>query len=846
MLLLSATAIFTTSFLAIAPGQETPLPVAPPVTTAELLEEMFDLGSLARLADPPFRTVQFSSYDRRSVGPEDPDWFSNADGFGGEPIPGFMEVLEEPGEDGTGLYLVAEVDSPGAIVRGWSAGMGGEWKVYLDGAEEPVFTGSGYDFLARRTHDFLERGGIELETGDAFCQQDADYFPIPFSRSLRVTWRGTVGELHFYHLQVRIYDSEIPVETFAPSLDIAKLEQAIRGAVRELTEPRNRFPGEPHAHSEVLAPRAALTWTPEVTGSGAITELAITLSPADHLREALRGCLLRIAFDGSQRPQVEAPVGDFFGSGPGLNPFSSLPMTVDRDGTMTCRFVMPFAREVKIEVRNTTELEIPVSLAATISPWTFDESSLYFRARWRVDHELISSCREGVMDFPYLFLRGQGRLVGAATMVANPAGGPMASGNWWGEGDEKIFIDDEATPSTFGTGSEDFYNYSWSRCALFDHPFCGQPLDSGPATAGFVSNHRFFTTDSIPFDRFAGFLMELWQHSSSPQLSYAAIAYAYARPGALDDHRTLTGTDLVVSPMPPVEPLAIGGARESEFHFAEELTPTATSGKLELRELEIAPRNKALFWEAEAGETLTFTLPLESGEYEINFVGLHRVGGPKLRFSVDGTPLTLRDGGEIAELRADFAERMLNVRFARVPIEAGKREFQVECLESGTTAIDYFWVRHFEPPLEIPGALEGEALEVSASSPGILVGPQRLDALRWSGATHLWVQARKPGDFVELTVPVPKPGRYRLIGHFTRSYDYGIVQARVNGEEAGEPLDTFNSESRGVIPTGPIPLGEFSLEETATLRLEVVGHNEGSGSPFYFFGLDCVVLQPVR
>ncbi len=100
-------------------------PSAKTITTGTLLDEMTDLAALARFPKPAYRNVQFSSYDRRSTTPEAPGWFSNADGFGGEPIPGFLKTLREPQGDKPGLYLMADVRGPGAIVRGWSAGMGG-------------------------------------------------------------------------------------------------------------------------------------------------------------------------------------------------------------------------------------------------------------------------------------------------------------------------------------------------------------------------------------------------------------------------------------------------------------------------------------------------------------------------------------------------------------------------------------------------------------------------------------------------------------------------------------------------------------------------------------------------
>ena len=66
------------------------------ITTVSLLNEMVDLQRLAVLPDENYRTIQFSSYDRRSTKPTDSCWFSNEDGFGNEPVPGFAKVLKQP------------------------------------------------------------------------------------------------------------------------------------------------------------------------------------------------------------------------------------------------------------------------------------------------------------------------------------------------------------------------------------------------------------------------------------------------------------------------------------------------------------------------------------------------------------------------------------------------------------------------------------------------------------------------------------------------------------------------------------------------------------------------------
>jgi len=91
-------------------------------------------------------------------------------------------------------------------------------------------------------------------------------------------------------------------------------------------------------------------------------------------------------------------------------------------------------------------------------------------------------------DIPYLLASGKGVLVGITATIMNPASVPSSWGNWWGEGDEKIFVDEDKIPSTFGTGSEYYFNYAWSSSEIFTLPFCGQPGNNGPTNRGFVSN----------------------------------------------------------------------------------------------------------------------------------------------------------------------------------------------------------------------------------------------------------------------------------------------------------------------------------------------------------------------
>ncbi|MBQ4279976.1 MAG: hypothetical protein IJC16_08510 [Rikenellaceae bacterium] len=52
------------------------------VTLESLLREMTDIESVAEFPVPGYVCLQQSSHDRRSVAPDRPGWYANADGFG--------------------------------------------------------------------------------------------------------------------------------------------------------------------------------------------------------------------------------------------------------------------------------------------------------------------------------------------------------------------------------------------------------------------------------------------------------------------------------------------------------------------------------------------------------------------------------------------------------------------------------------------------------------------------------------------------------------------------------------------------------------------------------------------
>jgi hypothetical protein len=318
---------------------------------------------------------------------------------------------------------------------------------------------------------------------------------------------------------------------------------------------------------------------------------------------------------------------------------------------------------------------------------------MYFHAKWRIDPDLLAGC--GAIDLPYVVTIGKGMFVGCAAMIMNPTGVPTAGGNWWGEGDEKFMVDGEKSPSIFGTGSEDYFNYSWSRPDLFADPYCGQPLDSGPDTAGFVSNHRFQVIDPVPFDRSLAAIIELRAHSPTPGMSYARIAYYYATPNSIDDHRGLMPADLKIQPLPRREFEARGGATGAKcFHF-DDIKAETTGGKLETSPMPLATHLHVANWTAAKGDKLKFNLPIEKdAKASLHLIAVHRPDGAKIRVLLDGKPLVADGDAKEITLHSAFAHRVLNVNFQPVALKAGSRTVELECVEPGIVGLDSIWIRN--------------------------------------------------------------------------------------------------------------------------------------------------------
>ncbi len=278
----------------------------------------------------------------------------------------------------------------------------------------------------------------------------------------------------------------------------------------------------------------------EVGGAGMVNHIWITIAPPppDLSRNDI---ILRMYWDGNELPSVEAPIGPFFGQGwdESYN-YASMPLAAGpvQGRGMVSYFAMPFADGARIEVENDTGRTIDAFYYYV--DYTEMEALPDDMGRFHAwyNHELTEALPDGENEWSVLGppgknttgadnylvadVAGKGHFVGVNYYVHSPS--PM----WYGEGDDMIFIDGEAWPSSLhGTGTEDYFNTSWCPDTLFAHPFYGYGrVNDDIGWLGRTHVYRFHITDPLYFDDSFRFTIE-HGHNNNLTLAMATVAYWY-------------------------------------------------------------------------------------------------------------------------------------------------------------------------------------------------------------------------------------------------------------------------------------------------------------------------------
>ena len=241
------------------------------------------------------------------------------------------------------------------------------------------------------------------------------------------------------------------------------------------------------------------------------------------------GSLLEDMLDRSQ-------IAEFFGSGLGINPYKDWWRRVEKDGWMTCWWPMPFKESAEVSVTNhgmTESIEAEFDDIG-IAAWKWTDRTMYFHSAWRGENlmEVVGDDFKNMKEWNYITIEGKGVYAGDSLSLYNRPRMNWHIGPWWGEGDEKIFVDGESFPSHFGTGSEDYYGYAFNSTSPFEAPFHAQPTAKANWGIGHTTDERVRIHDRIPFKTKFRFDMELFHWQPKRKIDYATTTHWYACDGA--------------------------------------------------------------------------------------------------------------------------------------------------------------------------------------------------------------------------------------------------------------------------------------------------------------------------
>jgi hypothetical protein len=193
----------------------------------------------------------------------------------------------------------------------------------------------------------------------------------------------------------------------------------------------------------VIVPPGTDFMMADIDGAGAIQHIWMTV-----MGPRWRSLILRIYWDDQEHPSVECPLGDFFACGwEQFCQISSIPVCVNPGRAFNCYWEMPFRQRARITLANTSAEDLTLFYQITYTLTDVPEDAAYFHALFR---------RSNPVEYksPHVILDG---VVGAGQYAGTYLAWGVNSSGWWGEGEIKFFIDDDAEfPTICGTGTEDY------------------------------------------------------------------------------------------------------------------------------------------------------------------------------------------------------------------------------------------------------------------------------------------------------------------------------------------------------------------------------------------------------
>jgi hypothetical protein len=456
----------------------------------------------------------------------------------------------------------------------------------------------------------------------------------------------------------------LPVDATAQLSGGGSLDDLVRARAGRIAHYSSFDPRQRNDDFRPLAPGETVTLV-DHAGAGIVRRWWVTIAPRNSV-PLQRQLIVRCWWDDETQPSVEVPLSDFFGLGFGeWTDFVSAPLNMTSGG-YNAYWAMPFRRRARITIENRSS--VPVD-----------------RLYYNVDIETVESLPDDVLYFHAQFRRttavrgqpvtileaeGRGHYVGTLLAMQPRYGRSM----WYLEGNERVFVDGESTPSVLGTGTEDYFSSGWYfDTGPYSAPYHGAPIKD--TTSGRISAYRWHILDPIPFRRRLAFTIEHGGTNDMPGTDYSSTAFWYQT----HPHAPFPPLPGDLLPLEPWRPRTIEGMIEGEALAA---TARASAGEVRLQDMANFERQDTswsggvqLWWvDGRPGSRLTLRLPAPSaGTYELVGIFTRATDYGRVRLRLNGRALSPE-----VDLYAPVVAPTAPVSFGRVPLRAGANELVVE------------------------------------------------------------------------------------------------------------------------------------------------------------------------
>ncbi|MBQ9080839.1 MAG: DUF2961 domain-containing protein [Clostridia bacterium] len=820
----------------------------------DIVRRMVDTRYLSVAPDGE-RSAEFTSYNRKSAYENGQYVNWNANGDGGSYIR----------KQGDGGYVVAEIDGPGYISRIWSATAGtGHIKIYIDGSNQPVVDTAFQNLFSGNTVPFTYDNLCYLNDARGYnC-----YVPITFSKSCRVVMYDDWGK--YYIINYTTFSDEYTIPSFTGTFD-AEAKAALDKVNSFFDDGLGTNPlGIEDAAFESVKVTSNTPYVKNIEGAGAISGILVRLPDdigpnySETVIQTLKNLKMSIYYDGDTTPSVELPLGDFFGSSYGLVASRTLLMGVRDDKTLYNYYYMPFSDGAKVEISANEgyDIELEVSVTFVRTENTTDQRfyALFNRGEYHADASRHP-------DYSFLHATGTGRFVGITLHLyknsseTDPNSPPGQA--WWGEGDEKFFIDGEKFPSWYGTGTEDFFGYAWCDPTVYTEAFHTQPYAHGGSKCqGNRVETRLFLNDNVPFySEFDGYLEKYY---SDEYVHYAfAVCFYLDKEGSVDMERY--SFDDYTNYFELDGSAYINDLTEGEDMYIQGYTgATPTSQSMAARGA-LWSNDLQLFWQpTESGRTLELVLPAKSdGEYMLlaSFTKAPDYG--TFQCSVNGSkignPVDLYD----TAVRIEYV-----IEIGKVTLKEGwNNTLSFSVTGKNTSSKNYYFGLDFViliPTAEYNGLTNLDLSEYtpvprlntkqppatsfvaeleryigSSSATNGTFAEQNMSNYSgiWGRSAQLFWKAKQDSAVLTTSITSTSAGKFDMTLDYTTAPDYANVEIYVNAQKVGE----YDGYSKSVAHA-TLQLGEVELK-AGNNEIKFVVKGKNTASTGYYVGLDSLTFD---